>query len=124
MRPKAHKRPFTRGKYRNEFIHIDIQVYPIAGYDGAKYSGAILDDYTQYGTVQALKRKDELTRMVSQYLATHTTPERPCRRMRLDQAGETRDKLFINNLPQLTNTNKMGAFKSSIELSLTSYRLQ
>jgi reverse transcriptase-like protein len=96
MRPKAHKRPFTRGKYRNEFIHIDIQVYPIAGYDGAKYSGAILDDYTQYGTVQALKRKDELTRMVSQYLATHTTPERPCRRMRLDQAGETRDELFIN----------------------------
>jgi hypothetical protein len=82
MRPKAHKRSFTRGKYRNEFIHIDIQVYPIVGYDGAKYSGVILDDYAQYGTVQALKRKDDLTRMVSQYLATQTTPERPCRRMR------------------------------------------
>jgi hypothetical protein len=95
LKQRPHKGHFKRGKYPMEFLHVDIKYISQEGYDGSRYAGIILCDNTQRVWAKGLVNKADLCDFILDTVAAHETPERRCRRMRVDQAGENRSTRLI-----------------------------
>ena len=95
MKGGAHAKPAKPGTAPLEFIHTDIAgPMPVTGVGGKRYWATFLDDYTQTAEVIPIAEKSEFFVQFRSYLRRHKTPERRCRRLRLDRAGENRSQLL------------------------------
>ena len=95
MKGGAHVKPAKPGTAPLEFIHTDIAgPMPVTGIGGKRYWVTFLDDYTQTAEAIPITEKSELFVQFRSYLRRHETPERRCRRLRLDRAGENKSQLL------------------------------
>ena len=85
-----HKGKIENGEWPLDLLHTDIcgPFKSVPGYDGSLYWLIILDDYTGYAWIFPLKLKSEFFEQVHFFLKTWESPERKCRRIRLDFSGE------------------------------------
>ncbi len=89
LKERPHNKPFWRGEYPLEFLHLDI-IGPInpPGVHGERYLTTITCDLTALTAAEPHVYKSDLPRVFKFHLDKHERPERRCRRLRLDQAGE------------------------------------
>jgi Zn ribbon nucleic-acid-binding protein len=94
-RETPHQTPIKRGTYPMEFLHTDVGgPFAEAGYDGSRYWVTVLDDFTQLADISAIQRKSDAPEVIQRFIRHHETPERRCKRFRMDLSGENRKKLF------------------------------
>jgi hypothetical protein len=75
-----HKKPFCRGKYPLEFLHINVVgPLPKAIY-GERYWMTIVDNFSSYTTAIPLSSRKKAALALKQYLNRWERPERRCHR--------------------------------------------
>ena len=67
---------------------------PTIGVKGMRYWVTFLDDHTQIAEAVPIANKSEFFHCFLRFLKRHETPERRCRRIRLDWAGENQLQEF------------------------------
>ena len=88
-RETPHKTPIKRGTYPMEFLHTDVGgPFAETDYDGSRYWVTILDDFTQMAEIHPIQRKSDVPNVIQRFICRHETPERRCKRFRMDLSGE------------------------------------
>jgi hypothetical protein len=87
-----HKKPFCRGEYLLEFLHINV-VGPLPkAIHGGHYWMTIINDFSSYTGAISLSSRKKAALFLKQYLNRWERPERRRHHVRLDQAGEHTSK--------------------------------
>ena len=72
-----------------ESLHTDVGgPFAETDYDGSRYWVTILDDFTQMAEIHPIQRKSDVPNVIQRFICRHETPERRCKRFRMDLSGE------------------------------------
>lgn len=89
MKERPHAGKIARGQHPLDLIHIDIAgPFRTPGYDQSRYWVTLLDDCSQWAEVEPVQHRSEVFTSVRNFIERNETPERYCRRIRLDRGGE------------------------------------
>ena len=89
MVERPHTRPFRRGQYPMEFLHVDAAGPFDEGLDGSRYWLTIVDDATGWIEITPIpQRKEFVIESLKFFIDHNERPERKCRRIRLDRIPE------------------------------------
>jgi transposase InsO family protein len=92
---KARRQPFPASDTpavprRLQFLHMDTLIFEVPSLNGHRYALIIVDDHTRAVWVHLMRRKDETTAMVRQFLKglSQRFPNDPVQTIRTGRGGE------------------------------------
>jgi hypothetical protein len=91
MKEKPHKSHISPGRWPMDLVHMDLKG-PLAqeGTKGERYWIVIVDDFTHQMDAVPVITKGEVFENLRFFINHHSTESNPCKRIRLDLAGENR----------------------------------